>query len=133
MDPITTDNNFLTSYEQVEQVALGFGLAFRSLWNAQFLKKYADVPTHIINSSYQFSKYAQLSHGIEDLLSGYADPYIPLAMSILQLLSDGLLRLKEIEAYTAHNKPSSNEMVVGSGATKDEHATTVPESASTVR
>jgi hypothetical protein len=59
--------------------------------------------------------------------------YVPLAMPILQLLSDGLLRLKEIEAYTAHDKPSSNEMVVSSGATKDEHATTVPESASTGR
>ena len=82
-DPITVDNNFLMSYEQVELVALGFRLAFRALWVAQFPKKYANVPTHIINSPYQFSEYAQLSHGIEDLLSGYADMYVPFAMPIL--------------------------------------------------
>ena len=82
-DPITADNNFLASYEQVELVALGFGLAFRGLWVAQFPKKYADVPTHIIKSPYPFSEYAQLSHGIEDLLSGYADTYVSFAMSIL--------------------------------------------------
>jgi hypothetical protein len=35
--------------------------------------------------------------------------------------------LKEIEAYASHDKPSSNEMVVRSGAARGEHATTVPE------
>ncbi|KIM72740.1 hypothetical protein PILCRDRAFT_15871 [Piloderma croceum F 1598] len=102
-DPITADNNYLASYEQVELVALGFGLAFRALWIAQFPKKYSDVPIHIINSPYQFSEYAQLSHSIDDLLSGYAD------------------MLKEIEAHTAHNKPSPNKMVVSAKPARGEH------------
>jgi hypothetical protein len=83
MDPITADNNNLASYEQVELVALGFGLAFRALWIAQFLEKYSDVPTHIINSPYPFSEYAQLSHGIQDLLAGYEETYVALSMPIL--------------------------------------------------
>jgi hypothetical protein len=83
MDPITADNNHLASYEQVELVALGFGLAFRALWVAQFPEKYSDVPTHIVNSSYQFSEYDQLSHNIQDLVSGYAETYVTLEISIL--------------------------------------------------
>jgi len=82
MDPITADSNHLASYEQVELVALGFGLAFRALWIAQFPEKYSDVPTHIINSPYPFLEYAQLSHGIQDLLSGYEETYVALAMPI---------------------------------------------------
>lgn len=83
MDPITADNNNLASYEQVELVALGFGLAFRALWVAQFPEKYSDVPTHIVNSSYQFSEYDQLSHNIQDLVSGYAETYVTLEIPIL--------------------------------------------------
>jgi len=83
MDPITADNNNLASYEQVELVALGFGLAFRALWIAQFPEKYSDVPTHIINSPYPFSEYTQLSHSIQDLLAGYEETYVALSMPIL--------------------------------------------------
>ncbi|KIM79976.1 hypothetical protein PILCRDRAFT_9864 [Piloderma croceum F 1598] len=48
-------------------------------------------------------------------------------MLILRLLSDGLQRLKEIEAHTAHNKPSSNKMVIGAKATRGKHATNLPD------
>ena len=85
-DPITVDNNPLTSYEQVELVTLGFRLVFRALWIAQFPKKYFKVPTHIINSPYPFSEYAQLSHSIQDLLSGYEEMYISFAFPISHLM-----------------------------------------------
>ena len=71
-DPITADNNMLASHGQVELVALGCGLAFRALWIAQFPDRYSDVPTHVIDSPYPFSEYEQLSHTIQDLISGYA-------------------------------------------------------------
>jgi len=72
-DPITADNNMLASQRQVELVALGCGLAFRALWIAQFPDRYSDVPAHVIDSPYPFSKYEQLSHTIQDLISGYAE------------------------------------------------------------
>src|ERR1700683_3715586 len=61
-DPITADGNTLASYKQVELVTLGFGLVFRALWIVQFPDIYSNVPAHIINSSYPFSEYKQLSH-----------------------------------------------------------------------
>jgi hypothetical protein len=73
MDPITSDDNVLASYQQVELVILTVGLAFRGLWISQFPEGYSDVPTYIINSPYPFSQYEQLSHAIEDLIAGYAD------------------------------------------------------------
>ena len=76
MDQITADNNMLASYKQVELVILGFGLALRALWVAQFPEIYSDVPTHVINSSYPFSEYQQLSHHIANLIVGYADTYV---------------------------------------------------------
>jgi len=76
MDQITTDDNMLASYKQVELIILGFGLAFRALWVAQFPEIYSDIPTHVINSSYPFSEYQQLSHNIANLLVGYADTYV---------------------------------------------------------
>ena len=63
----------LASHGQVELVALGCGLAFRALWIAQFPDRYSDVPTHVIDSPYPFSEYEQLSHTIQDLISGYAE------------------------------------------------------------
>jgi len=73
MDPITADDNTLASYKQVELVILAVGLAFRGLWVSQFPEGYSDVPSYIINSPYPFSQYEQLSHAIDDLISGYAD------------------------------------------------------------
>ena len=73
MDPITADDNTLASYKQVELVILAVGLAFHGLWVSQFPEGYSDVPSYIINSPYPFSQYEQLSHAIDDLISGYAD------------------------------------------------------------
>ena len=75
-DPITADGDNLASYKQVELVTLGFGLVFRALWIVQFLDLYSDVPAYIINGSYLFSEYEQLSHNIEDIISGYAETYV---------------------------------------------------------
>ena len=75
-DPITADTGFLASYEQLELVALGCGLAFRALWIAQVPDNYSDVPTYIMDSPYPFSEYEQLSHNIHDLVSGYAETYV---------------------------------------------------------
>ena len=84
-DPITADNDMLASYKQVELVILGFGLAFRGLWIAQFPEGYSDLPAHVINSPYPFSQYEQLGHQIKDLISGYAETYIlSLLLTILQ-------------------------------------------------
>ena len=75
-DPITGDHDMLASYPQVELVILGLGLAFRALWVAQFPDRYRGVPAHIIDSIYPFSEYEQLSHNIDNLLSGYSDTYV---------------------------------------------------------
>jgi hypothetical protein len=72
MDPIPCDGGDLASYEEVELIILAIRLAFRALWIAQFPEKYSDIPTHIIDSPYPFSKYEQLSFTIQDLLAGYA-------------------------------------------------------------
>jgi hypothetical protein len=113
-DPITADTGFLASYEQVELVALGCGLAFRALWIAQFPDRYSDVPAHIINSPYPFSVYEQLGHSIDDLLSGYAETYVPfLLLNILQL-SNYVHRIEQVEAYYAHQTQSSEQ-----GTSKD--------------
>jgi len=75
-DPITADDDALASYQQVELVILAIGLALRGLWITQFPENYADVPAYIINSPYPFSEYEQLSHTIQDLITGYADTYV---------------------------------------------------------
>ena len=72
-DPITADGDSLALYDQVELVTLAFGLAFRALWVAQFPGIYSDVPPYILNSSYPFTEYEQLSHKIENIISGYID------------------------------------------------------------
>jgi hypothetical protein len=77
-DPITAADDALASYQQVELVALAIGLAFRALWIAQFPEKYSNVPDYIINSPYPFSEYEQLSHNVHDIISGYAETYVPL-------------------------------------------------------
>ena len=66
------DNN-LASYDQIELVILGFGLAFRGIWIVQFEDQYQDVPSYISDSGYPFSEYEQLGHLINDLLSGCAE------------------------------------------------------------
>ena len=75
-DPIRADGNALASYQQVEHVILGLGLAFRGIWIIQFPNQYLDVPEYIVNSSYLFTEYDQLSHCIEDLLLGCAEVYV---------------------------------------------------------
>ena len=65
----------LVPYQQVELVALGFGLALRALWIMQFPEGYSDVPAYVVNSSYPFSLHQQLSYKIEDLIAGYAETY----------------------------------------------------------
>ena len=72
-DPITTEDNFLVSYQQIEHVALGFGLAFRALWIAQFSDSTANVPAYILDSPYPFTQYDQLSYQIENLIAGYEE------------------------------------------------------------
>ena len=75
-DPITADGDMLALYAQVKLVTLGFGLVFRALWVAQFPDIYSNVPAHIINCSYLFRQYEQLSHNIEDIIIGYAETYV---------------------------------------------------------
>ena len=109
MDPITADTGFLASYKQVELVALGCGLAFRALWIAQFLDRYSDIPTHIINSPYPSLEYEQLSHCIDDLLSGYAETYVALLLLTILQLYNCVHRIEQIEAYYAHKTQPSKQ------------------------
>ena len=75
-DPITVDGSSdLAPYAQVELVGLAIGLAFQALWIAQFLENFSNVPTQVIESPYPFSEYEQLSHNVEDLISGYVELY----------------------------------------------------------
>jgi hypothetical protein len=75
-DPITADGNMLASYEQVELVILAFGLALRALWAAQFPDEYSQVPTHVLNSPYQFIEYENIGADIKKLISGYTEVYV---------------------------------------------------------
>jgi hypothetical protein len=88
MDSITADGDMLASYKQVELVILGFGLVFRALWVAQFPENFSDVPTYILKSSYPFSEYEQLSHDVDDLISGYSETYIMLLQMIIRQYTD---------------------------------------------
>jgi hypothetical protein len=87
MDPITADGDTLASYQQVELVLLAIGLALRALWIAQFPKNYSDVPNYVIDSPYPFSEYEQLTHNVENLISGYYETY---ALSIYLISDNGL-------------------------------------------
>lgn len=88
MDPITADGDVLASYQQVELVIFGLGLAFRALWVVQFPQRYFDVPTYILKSSYPFSEYQQLSHEVDNLISGYGEMYVPLFGIIIGQYTD---------------------------------------------
>jgi hypothetical protein len=88
MDPITADGDMLASYKQVELIILGLGLAFRALWVVQFPEKFSDVPAYILKSSYPFSEYKQLSHKIDNLISGYIETYISLFQIIIRQYTD---------------------------------------------
>jgi hypothetical protein len=72
-DPITADGDTLASYDQVELVALAFGLTFRALWVVQFPGIYSDIPPYILNSFYPFSEYEQLGHKIGNIISRYIE------------------------------------------------------------
>jgi hypothetical protein len=76
---ITADINLnpsLVPYLQLELVTLGFGLAFRGIWIAQFPDNYIDVPAYVIDSPYAFSEYGGLSHLINPLLAPHALWYV---------------------------------------------------------
>ena len=74
---ITTEDGYLSSYQQIELIALGLGLAFRALWITQFPDDYHHVPIYVLNSPYPFVEYDQLGHLIENLIEGYSDVCIP--------------------------------------------------------
>ena len=78
-DPLTVNGDTLASYQQIELVILGFGLAFRGLCIPQFPDDYADVPHYIISSPYLFTEHEQFGYMIENLISGFAETYIPLS------------------------------------------------------
>ena len=75
-DPIMADGDILASYKQVELAILAIGLAIRGLWVAQFADWYANVPTYILSSPYQFLKYHKICNNIKALISGYGKVYI---------------------------------------------------------
>jgi hypothetical protein len=75
MDPITADGDMLALYKQVKPVIVGFSLAFRALWVAQFPERFSDVPKYILKSSYPFSEY-KLSHNINNLIFLYSYYYL---------------------------------------------------------
>lgn len=56
-NPITMEDNYLASYQQVEQVALRLSLALRGLWISQFLDNYHKVPVYVLDSPYPFVEY----------------------------------------------------------------------------
>ena len=70
-DPITTDGDTLTSYQQVEVVALGFRLSLHGLWIAQFTDQYNRVPNYVENSPYSFDEYEKLCSSIGTLTADY--------------------------------------------------------------
>ena len=70
-DPITTDGDTLTSYQQVELVALRFGLSLRRLWIAQLTDQCDRVPDYVENSPYSFSEYEKLCGSIGTLTANY--------------------------------------------------------------
>ena len=74
---ITTEDGYLSSYQQIERIALSLGLAFRALWIAQFPDNYHHVPIYVLNSPYPFVEYDQLGHLIENLIEGYSDVCVP--------------------------------------------------------
>ena len=65
---ITTEDGYLSSYQQIERIALGLGLAFWALWIAQFPDDYHHVPIYVLNSPYPFVEYDQLGHLIKNLI-----------------------------------------------------------------
>ena len=45
----------------------------RDVWVTQFPQGFANIPMHITDSPMEFHEYQQLSHNVENLLSGYRD------------------------------------------------------------
>ena len=104
-DPITTEDNYLVSYQQLERVALGFGLAFQALWIAQFSDSSDNVPAYILEGPYLFTQYEQLSYQIENLIAGYEETYVNL-FSLPFKMQNTLSRLVSIEG---NNSPTSRQ------------------------
>ena len=88
-NPITTDGDTLASYQQVEVVALGFGLSLRGLWIAQFTDQYNRVPDYVENSPYSFDEYEKLCGSIGTLTADYekrcakSSPPLPISLKFL--------------------------------------------------
>lgn len=72
-DPLTIDDNNLTSYNRVEIIALAIGLAMRDLYVIQFPDEYSGIPQHVIDSPLEFREYEQLSYDTKTLIDGYED------------------------------------------------------------
>ena len=72
-NPLIAGDGTLAPYAQVKLAILGLGLAFRAIWIVQFPEQNHNVPAYIVESSYLFSEYEQLSHCAEDLVSGCAE------------------------------------------------------------
>ena len=64
---ITTEDRYLSLYQEIERIALGLDLAFRALWIAQFPDDYHHVPIYVLNSPYPFIEYDQLGHLIKNI------------------------------------------------------------------
>ena len=117
-DPIIADGDTLASYDQVELITLAFGLAFRALWVAQFPGIYFNVPPYILNSSYPFTEYEQLSHKIENIISGYIDMYVPSVRLIVNRYPYRIQRLQELEVsyptWNSMGKASTSQKTMAS-------------------
>jgi len=83
-------------------------------WIAQFPDRYSDVPAHIIDSPYPFSTYEQLSHTVQDLLTGYAESFVIFPLLIICPFSNYIHRIEEVKAHNAHRAQSSKQ-----GTSKD--------------
>jgi hypothetical protein len=82
-------------------------------------------------------EYEQLSHCINDLLSGYTETYVALLLLKILQLSNCVHRIEQIEAYYAHKTQSSKQgmlkELVGKTENAGEPETAIGEDEATVR
>src|ERR1700683_3873108 len=69
-DPITANGDTLASYDQVELVALGFGLACRAFWVVQFPGIYSNLPHTCSTVPIRFLNMSNLVTGSKTLYPG---------------------------------------------------------------
>lgn len=70
-DPITTNRDTLASYQQLENVILTVGLAFRALRIPQFPEQFQDIPDYVLKSPYSPLQDDQFGLCVKELLTGY--------------------------------------------------------------